>query len=53
MVRNAHPTKLGCRMTSDDSDRILAAIAEHMPHAGVYQSKRSDSSFVLEFEELK
>ncbi|MCE8005148.1 DUF2971 domain-containing protein [Billgrantia ethanolica] len=43
---------LGCRMTDEVREQILEAVEEHIPHAQVFQGKRSTSSFDLEFEEI-
>lgn len=43
---------LGCRMIDQERGRILAAIKRHIPHVQVFQAKRSDTSFDLEFKAL-
>ena len=43
---------LGCRMDEESRKEVLAAIEEFIPHARVYQCKRSSSSFDLIFEEV-
>ena len=40
---------LGCRMIDEDRERILEAVKSHIPHAQVFQAKRSDTSFDLDF----
>lgn len=42
---------LGCRMASGDQRRIVACARRHLPGARIYRARRSDTSFVLTFEE--
>lgn len=44
---------LGCRMDEEGRKKVLAAVEEYIPHARVYQCKRSSSSFELVFDEVK
>lgn len=43
---------LGCRISDEDRSRVLAAVEKYIPHAQVFQAKRSVTSFDLTFEEI-
>lgn len=43
---------LGCRMLPDDVLLIINAVRQHLPSTRVFQGKRSNRSFTLEFDEL-
>ena len=50
--REIHSIYLGCRISTEDKERILHTIRGQLNHVIVYQARKSKTQFKLEFERL-